>query len=114
MVGVMRRLIVLLILLGCARAREPEYVIPRDSTGKIARNPKVTQAFRKAYPPPPWCKTDGRYDGKKCEIDHAIPLCAGGEDAVWNLQYQRRDHADVKDRLEARICRWMKQCGVTK
>lgn len=86
----------------------------RDSHGRIARSRQVVEAFKRAYPPPPWCSTNGRYDGKKCEIDHAIPLCAGGPDVVWNLQYQRRSDAAKKDKLEADICRRLRACEVVK
>lgn len=95
-------------------AASPEIVIKRDAHGKIARSRATVQQFMRSYPPPPWCQTAGKYDGKKCEVDHAIPLCAGGPDETWNLQYQRRSDADKKDKLEARLCRQLKACGVVK
>jgi hypothetical protein len=37
-------------------------------------------------------------------IDHIKPLCAGGADAVSNLQWQTVADAKVKDVLEKRQC----------
>jgi len=37
-------------------------------------------------------------------IDHIIPLCAGGPDAVRNLQWQTVPDARAKDRIEKRQC----------
>lgn len=38
-------------------------------------------------------------------IDHVVPLCAGGLDAVSNLQWQTKAAAKVKDRDERALCR---------
>lgn len=38
-------------------------------------------------------------------IDHVVPLCAGGEDAPANMQWQTVDEARGKDREEQRTCR---------
>ncbi len=38
-------------------------------------------------------------------IDHIVPLCAGGADAVGNMQWQTRADARVKDRQERALCR---------
>lgn len=37
-------------------------------------------------------------------LDHVVPLCAGGEDAPFNLQWQEREESLVKDREERRLC----------
>lgn len=37
-------------------------------------------------------------------VDHVIPLCAGGPDAITNMQYQTIEAARLKDRAEARQC----------
>jgi hypothetical protein len=37
--------------------------------------------------------------------DHKFPLCAGGRDAVENLQWQTVAAAHVKDRAEWTLCR---------
>ena len=37
-------------------------------------------------------------------VDHVFPLCAGGVDAVSNLQWQTVADAHVKDRAEKELC----------
>jgi hypothetical protein len=38
-------------------------------------------------------------------IDHIRPLACGGADAPANMQWQRKDAAVAKDRVERRECR---------
>lgn len=38
-------------------------------------------------------------------VDHIMPLCAGGPDAVRNMQWQERTESYRKDALEREICR---------
>lgn len=38
------------------------------------------------------------------ELDHLVPLCAGGSNAVENLWPEPLAHAAKKDRLEAKVC----------
>lgn len=44
-------------------------------------------------------------------VDHIIPLCAGGPDAVENLQWQARAASYRKDTFERQLCREMKRQG---
>jgi len=37
-------------------------------------------------------------------VDHIIPLCGGGRDAVWNMQWQTVADAKVKDVVEKQEC----------
>ena len=37
-------------------------------------------------------------------IDHIIPLCAGGDDAPANMQWQTVTDAKIKDQSERREC----------
>lgn len=37
-------------------------------------------------------------------LDHVVPLCAGGEDAPFNLQWQEYQQSLVKDKEERRLC----------
>ncbi len=46
-------------------------------------------------------------------VDHIVPLCAGGPDAVENMQWQRADVALQKDRYEKALCQAMKKQGLT-
>ncbi len=108
-------LAVAVLVLAPALTRAADTVtLARDASGKIARSPAVLRAYLKAFPPPPWCVTAGKYDGRKCELDHKVPLCAGGKDAVENLVYQPQSHAAISDRWEADICRKLKACGVVR
>lgn len=38
-------------------------------------------------------------------IDHITPLCAGGADAPYNMQWQTVADAKLKDRAERAMCR---------
>jgi hypothetical protein len=42
-------------------------------------------------------------------VDHRIPLCAGGADALHNLQWQERRASYVKDVFERALCRDMQR-----
>lgn len=42
-------------------------------------------------------------------IDHIVPLCAGGADALSNLQWQERRASYRKDADERRLCRWLRK-----
>lgn len=46
-------------------------------------------------------------------VDHIVPLCAGGPDAVQNLQWQERAASYKKDAFERELCRAMKREGLT-
>lgn len=53
------------------------------------------------------CPATGQVKGK-CPgwvVDHIVPLCAGGRDEPWNLQWQTLEDSKVKDRIEVRECR---------
>lgn len=45
-------------------------------------------------------------------VDHKIPLCAGGHDAMGNLQWQELLESRVKDRFELQLCRDLKAQGL--
>ena len=45
--------------------------------------------------------------------DHIFPLCAGGKDAVDNLQWQTVAAAHVKDVAEWTLCRQIRQLVAT-
>ena len=42
---------------------------------------------------------------KDFELDHIVPLCLGGTNAVSNLQLQHWSDAKYKDSLERQVCR---------
>lgn len=66
------------------------------------RSPQVTRAFERAHPCPSTGQARGACPGYV--KDHVIPLCAGGPDAVSNMQWQTIAEAKAKDRLERREC----------
>lgn len=53
----------------------------RHPDGTIKRSRSVIRAFEKRYPLP------SHYDRNEWQIDHVIPLQAGGVDAVHNMQW---------------------------
>ena len=66
------------------------------------RSHKVIAEFKRAQPCPATGQPRGRCPGYV--IDHVIPICAGGPDAVTNLQWQTVADGKAKDRLEAAQC----------
>lgn len=71
-----------------------------DASAQRVRSVAVHRAFLKAtgYPHgrPGWV------------ADHIFPLCAGGKDAIENLQWQTIADARVKDRAEKRLCQQLR------
>ena len=72
--------------------------VHRDSHGKIARDPRQTNAFKKQHPCPSTGKTSGSCPGYV--IDHVTPLKRGGADAPSNMQWQSKQRAKQKDQWE--------------
>jgi hypothetical protein len=64
----------------------------RNSKGKIARNPAAVREFKKTHPCPGSCKG--------MVVDHIVPLKRGGADVSSNMQWQTKDAAKAKDRVE--------------
>lgn len=75
-----------------------------------ARDPRVVREFKRLQPCPATGKPRGRCPG--WVIDHVVPLCAGGADAIENLQWQPRDESINKDVIERRWCRQQKRLGI--
>ena len=46
-------------------------------------------------------------------VDHQIPLCAGGPDALENLQWQEVRASYIKDVYERALCKDMARLGLT-
>lgn len=81
----------------------------QDEAGELVRNPAVIREFKRLNP----CPATGKIQ-KSCPgyvVDHVVPLCAGGADAVSNLQWQSKAAGLQKDKLEWWVCRRMKQCS---
>ena len=68
------------------------YGVPRDSKGRIKRSESAKKEFMKGtgYP-------HGRTG---YVVDHVIPLKRGGADSPSNMQWQTKEAAKAKDRIE--------------
>jgi hypothetical protein len=69
---------------------------------KLRRDPQVVAAFRKLKPCPATGKHKGACPGY--EIDHIVPLAAGGADAPSNMQWLTRQQHRAKTRREREAC----------
>ena len=67
------------------------------------RDPAQRRDFMHQHPCPNTGKTKGRCPGYV--VDHIKPLCAGGADHPSNMQWQTREEAKNKDRLEREQCK---------
>lgn len=70
----------------------------RDAHGRIARDPRARNAFKRSHPCPSTGKTTGSCPGYV--IDHVKPLKRGGADSPENMQWQTERAAKIKDRTE--------------
>lgn len=81
----------------------------------LAANPAVAterdraqvRAFRAENPCPATGRTRGACAG--WEIDHVVPLCAGGADHPTNLQWLLKEDHRFKTLVDVRECRKMKR-----
>ena len=83
------------------------FLTSAESEAKIPRSKSVTAEFQRLNPCPTTGKRTGACPGYV--KDHIKPLCAGGEDAVSNMQWQTVEEAKAKDVLERRECRALKK-----
>ena len=72
--------------------------VPRDAHGRIARDPRARNEFKRTHPCPSTGKSSGSCPGYV--IDHVQPLKRGGADAAANMQWQTEGAARLKDRTE--------------
>jgi len=79
------------------------------AVAKTHRSGWARAAFRAGHP----CPSTGLTRGACPEwiVDHIEPICFGGADAPFNMQWQARPDSLVKDRLERAVCRAMKSKG---
>jgi hypothetical protein len=76
---------------GASRSSTKCESCPRDSHGRIKRDPKAVEDFKKTHPKPPGCKD--------CEVDHIAPLSKGGRDDPSNMQWlPKKEHQDKTKR----------------
>lgn len=69
----------------------------RDEHGTILRNGKAKKAFERA--------TGYQHGRPGYVIDHIMPLACGGQDVPSNMQWQTKDEAKAKDKIERAGCR---------
>ena len=72
--------------------------VPRDAHGRIARDPRARNEFKRTHPCPSTGKSSGSCPGYV--IDHLHPLKRGGADTPANMQWQTEGTARLKDRTE--------------
>jgi hypothetical protein len=72
--------------------------VQRDSHGRIKRSPVAKDHFKKSHPCPSTGKSSGACPGYV--IDHVVPLKRGGNDAPENMQWQTKEAAKAKDKVE--------------
>jgi hypothetical protein len=70
------------------------------------RNKAERAAFARENPCPATGKPAGACPG--WVVDHIEPLCAGGPDRRWNMQWQSVQEGKTKDRLERVACRLLR------
>jgi hypothetical protein len=70
----------------------------RDSRGRIARSQQAKSEFKRRNPCPSTGNSYGACPGYV--IDHVQPLKRGGADAPYNMQWQTKEEARIKDRTE--------------
>jgi len=70
---------------------------------KTQRSYAVKAEFKRLNP----CPANGnrRVPCANYHMDHVIPLCAGGPDAVNNMQWLTVEEHKAKTKSEARMCR---------
>jgi hypothetical protein len=70
----------------------------RTPSGRIRRSSSARHAFQELHPCPATGSTAGPCPGYV--VDHVVPLKHGGTDSPENMQWQTRDEAKAKDRVE--------------
>jgi hypothetical protein len=76
---------------------------PISAEAQIKRDRSQVRAFRAENPCPSTSRTRGACAG--WEIDHVVPLCAGGADHPTNLQWLRKEDHRFKTLVDVRECR---------
>jgi 5-methylcytosine-specific restriction endonuclease McrA len=70
----------------------------RDRHGRIKRSQAAKDHFKKTHPCPSTGKSSGSCPG--FVIDHVVPLKRGGKDAPDNMQWQTKEAARARDKVE--------------
>jgi hypothetical protein len=70
----------------------------RDAHGKLSRSTQRKNAFKKSHPCPSTGKSTGSCPGYV--VDHKVALKRGGADVPQNMQWQTKQAAKAKDKVE--------------
>ncbi|MEI8168836.1 MAG: HNH endonuclease signature motif containing protein [Rhodoferax sp.] len=70
----------------------------RDANGKILRSQTAKNKFKKSHPCPSTGKSSDACPGYV--IDHVQALKHGGADNLSNMQWQTKEAAKAKDKVE--------------
>lgn len=81
-------------------------------TSAIAREPAQRAEFIRQNPCPVTGSAKPHHSCPGWVVDHVVPLCAGGQDAPVNMQWQELAASKVKDKEEWHTCRLLKKQAV--
>jgi hypothetical protein len=70
----------------------------RNANGRIKRSSNAKHEFQRSHPCPSNGRTSGGCPGYV--VDHVTPLKRGGADAPNNMQWQTKEQAKAKDKVE--------------
>ncbi|MDO9277658.1 MAG: HNH endonuclease signature motif containing protein [Polaromonas sp.] len=74
---------------------------------KIPRSAAEVSAFKRHNPCPSTQLRRGACPGY--QVDHVMPLCAGGADKIENLQWLSVADHRTKTRQDNRVCRYLRK-----
>lgn len=78
-------------------------LIPLAAEARIPRDRAQVRAFRAEHPCPATDRTRGACPG--WQVDHVVPLCAGGADHPSNMQWITQADHRLKTFVDVRECR---------
>lgn len=81
-----------------------------EVTAKIERSAAQVLAFKRLNPCPSTGQRRGACPGH--QVDHATPLCAGGEDHHRNMQWLSVEDHRIKTQIDLRVCRQLRQISL--
>jgi 5-methylcytosine-specific restriction endonuclease McrA len=85
-------------------------LLPLLASARIERSAAEVMAFKRMTNCPATGKPELRC--KNHQVDHVIPLCAGGSDTRDNMQYLTIEEHRWKTRTDVRVCRELRKSGV--
>ncbi|NDY89713.1 HNH endonuclease signature motif containing protein [Ideonella livida] len=83
------------------------WLAPSAVLAKIERSRAAVATFRASSACPATGLHTGRCPG--WEVDHVVPLCAGGPDTPENMQWLYVDDHRFKTKIDVRTCRLAKR-----